>query len=292
MKFRQIDRFVVDVDSPEAVRYFNRSLRVPWSHGARLLTRFPFVTRFLGTSARTPAGAGARHSIEIGDYPDSRRRRTVLLVFDRGMPSAVIKMRQLPGEGSSLAFEAEACERVHPLLPRSTPRVIRFEQTSDAEMLMLTALPGVSAYVAMQQAFAPSRLAERHFDAAARWLTDFRCVLPEASHGDFWAQNLLITEGGEVGVVDWERFEGAGSPDVDLFHFPLTYGLNFRWRRGATDEEKFANTFLERNRVSVAVRDYLRRFDATSSAFLSFLEGRRPRLAAAFRSANESVFSG
>lgn len=283
MKFRQIDRFIVDVDSADAVRYFNRSLRVPWSHAARLLTRFPALTRFLGSPA-----AEQDVPIVITDYPDSRRRRTVKLL----PPASIIKIRELPGDGPSLAIEAEACERVHALLPRSTPKVIRFEQSADAEVLVLTALPGVSAYVEMQRAFAPSRLAERHFEAAARWLTEFRRVLPNASHGDFWAQNLLITEGGEGGVVDWERFEGEGSPDADLFHFPLTYGLNFRWRRGATDEEKFTNTFVKRNRVSVAVRNYMRRFGATSSGFLTFLESRHPNLAAVFSRANESVFSG
>jgi len=283
MKFRQIDRFIVDVDSPDAVRYFNRSLRVPWSHAARLLTRFPALTRFLGS----PASA-QDVPIVITDYPDSRRRRTVKLV----PPASVIKIRELPGDGPSLAIEAEACERVHALLPRSTPKVIRFEQTKDAEVLVLTALPGVSAFVAMQQAFAPSRLAEWHFEAAARWLTEFRRVLPNASHGDFWAQNLLITESGESGVVDWERFEGEGSPDADLFHFPLTYGLNFRWRRGATDEEKFTRTFVERNSVSLAVRNYLRRFGATSGAFRKFLENRHPKLVAVFSRVNESVFSG
>lgn len=283
MTFRQIDRFIVDVDSPQAVRYFNRSLRVPWSHAARLLTRFPFLTRFLGAPA-LPQEA----PIIITDYPDSRRRRTVRIV----LPATVIKIRELPAEGPSLAIEAKACERVHPLLPRSTPRVIRFEQTNDAEVLVLTAVPGTSAYVEMQQAFVPSRLAARHFEAAARWLAELRRVMPHASHGDFWAQNLLISDSGEAGVVDWERFEEEGSPDTDLFHFPLTYGLNFRWRRGATDEEKFANTFLARNRVSLAVRDYLRRFEATPSALLTFLESRHPKLAEVFRRANESVFSG
>ena len=170
--------------------------------------------------------------------------------------------------------------------------MIHFEQTKDAEVLVLTAVPGVSAYVEMQQAFVPSRLAARHFDAAARWLAEFRRVMPNASHGDFWAQNLLISESGEAGVVDWERFEAEGPPDADLFHFPITYGLNFRWRRGATDEEKFAKTFLARNRVSLAVRDYLRRFGATSSDFLKFLESSQPSLARVFSRAVESVFSG
>jgi hypothetical protein len=283
MKFRQIDRFIVDVDSPEAVRYFNRALRVPWSHAARLLVRFPFLTRFLGKAA-TPRDA----PIVVCDYPDSVRRRTVKIV----LPSQIVKIRELPSEGSSLAVEAKACERVHAALPQSTPRVIRYEETPGAEVLVLTMLPGVSAYVEMQQAFAPARLAERHFDAAAKWLEEFRRAMPDASHGDFWAQNLLISEGGEAGVVDWERFAIDGAADADLFHFPLTYGLNFRWRRGATDEEKFSKTFLERNRVSGAVRRYLTRFGATSSAFLRFLESGHPKLASVFSKAGESVFSG
>ena len=116
--------------------------------------------------------------------------------------------------------------------------------------------------------------------------------MPGASHGDFWAQNLLMNDGGEVGVVDWERFDAVGSPFEDIFHFPLTYGLNFRWRRGATKEEKFRKTFLERNRVSTAVRDYLRRFRATPQQFRTFLEARDPAFAEVFRRAGASVFSG
>ena len=203
-----------------------------------------------------------------------------------------MKIRELPSEGASLAVEAVACELVHAALPESTPRVIRFDQTADAEVLVLSALRGRSAYVEMQQAFAPSRLATRHFDAAATWLAAFRRAMPNASHGDFWAQNLLISESGEAGVVDWERFDAAGSPLDDVFHFPLTYGLNFRWRRGATAEEKFVKTFLERNRVSVAVRRYLRQFSATATDFRRYLEATHPHLAAIFSRASESVFSG
>jgi hypothetical protein len=283
MKFRQIDRFIVDVDSPEAVRYFNRALRVPWSNAARVLTRFPFLTRFLGDIAPKQDAP-----IVICDYPDSKRRRTVKLL----LPSQIVKIRELPAEGMSLAVEAEACKQVHAALPSSTPKVIRFEQTRDAEVLVLTALRGVPAYVEMQQAFAPSRLVERHFETAARWLAEFRHAVPGYSHGDFWAQNLLISDGGEAGVIDWEHFAPEWAPNADLFHFPLTYGLNFRWRRGATDEEKFASTFLERNRVSRAVRRYLEKFGATSRDFLTFLGSRNPTLARVFSRASESVFSG
>ena len=90
MTFRKIDRFIVDVDSPRAVRYFNQSLRVPWSHGARLLTRLPFLTRFLGrpTSAQDA-------QIVVTDYPDSRRRRTIKFIF----PATVMKVRELPAKG-------------------------------------------------------------------------------------------------------------------------------------------------------------------------------------------------
>jgi len=292
MKFRQIDRFLVDVDSPAAVRYFNKSLYVPWSHGARIVARFPRLTRFRGTTVATQNAP-----LVITDYPDSRRRRTVMVLFAGDEPAQIVKIRSLPADGASLGIEAEACERVHRALPRSTPKVIRYEQTGDAEVMVLSALRGRSAYVEMQQAFAPSRLAARHFDAAALWLAAFRQAMPNASHGDFWAQNLLISDDGEVGVVDWERFATEDSPFSDLFHFPLTYGLNFRWKPGATTEEKFAMTFLERNRVSVAVRRYLSRFAKTSMASLSadfrrFLQARDPRLAEVFDRASVSVFSG
>jgi len=44
-----------------------------------------------------------------------------------------------------------------------------------------------------------------------------------AVHGDFWMGNLLTHNGKLLGVVDWERFEPAGSPGRDLARFALTH---------------------------------------------------------------------
>jgi len=78
-----------------------------------------------------------------------------------------------------------------------------------------------------------------------------------AVHGDFWARNLLLC-GDRVGVVDWEHFRDVGSPLEDLFHFALSYGLNYPWSRyrRLPPLEAFRHTFLERNPVSRAVRRY------------------------------------
>ncbi|HJP79280.1 MAG TPA: aminoglycoside phosphotransferase family protein [Pseudonocardiaceae bacterium] len=44
-----------------------------------------------------------------------------------------------------------------------------------------------------------------------------------AVHGDFWLGNLLTHERKLTGVVDWERFEPAGSPGRDLARFALAH---------------------------------------------------------------------
>jgi hypothetical protein len=155
----------------------------------------------------------------------------------------------------------------------------------------MSPVPGVSAYIEMQGLLAPGRVVDRHFDAAAEWLFKFHQATG-ASHGDFWARNLLV---GPTAVVDWEHFTEEAPIYADLFHFPLTYGLNYpwaRWRRLPPDEA-FRRTFLEDNRVSRAVRRYLARFGdppALRLPFEAWLEN------SAFRDllgrAGRSVFSG
>lgn len=83
-----------------------------------------------------------------------------------------------------------------------------------------------------------------------------------AVHGDFWARNLLLGDESLPFVVDWEHYEPWGTPVRDLFHFPLTYGLNHPWTRyrRCPPLEAFRRTFVEGNRVSRAVRDYFIRY--------------------------------
>lgn len=185
-------------------------------------------------------------------------------------------------------------------LRRTVPRVLASRVSGGLEALVMEPLPGVSAYVEMQGLLAPGRAVERHLEAAADWLGRFQratrlagrawaaeqvlaelverdgevpglgrlraelagCRLPlVAAHGDFWARNLLVGPGGEAAVVDWEHFAAAASPFEDLFHFALTYGLEYpwgRWRR-LPPLAAFRRTFLEPNRVSRAVARFLGR---------------------------------
>ncbi len=86
-----------------------------------------------------------------------------------------------------------------------------------------------------------------------------------ARHGDFGAWNLLVgrrrqSMGGPMldisGVVDWEYFETEAAPFADLFHFALTYGLDYPWTpyRKYSPEESFRLAFLEESPVSMAIR--------------------------------------
>lgn len=48
---------------------------------------------------------------------------------------------------------------------------------------------------------------------------------PRVVHGDFWPGNILVEHGTVSAVVDWERWEPAGSPIRDLGRFAVSYSL-------------------------------------------------------------------
>ncbi len=94
-----------------------------------------------------------------------------------------------------------------------------------------------------------------------------------ASHGDFWARNLILRRrsGGRSqamteisGVVDWEHFSRSAPPFEDLFHFALTYALDYPWSPFARKppEDAFRRGFLSDNAVSRGIR----------SAFLGYCD--------------------
>ncbi len=60
--------------------------------------------------------------------------------------------------------------------------------------------------------------------ALERRLSAHRCP-QRIVHGDFWAGNLLLRDGTVSGVIDWERWEPAGSPVRDLGRFAVSYSL-------------------------------------------------------------------
>lgn len=88
-----------------------------------------------------------------------------------------------------------------------------------------------------------------------------------AVHGDFWARNLLLRRNRSdrrprptgARVVDWECFAAEGPPFADLFHFALSYGLDFPWSgyRRRPPVEAFRLGFLEENTVSREIRTFL-----------------------------------
>lgn len=283
--FAELGRFLVPLGSKPALRYFNDALYVPHGLAGRIrrtIGRPPF--------RRTTSIEGAEHLFELHggdphefiilrDYESSRRGRVVAFAFPGASttPAAVVKAQHATTGSTSLRKEGEALERLvailPPLLGATVPRVLRIETSARGEILVTTALPGRSAYVDMQGSLVPWRYAGPHFRGAARWLASFHdatasartdeiggiAVRRTAVHGDFWLRNVLIDAAGGIGVVDWEHFVSDGSPFVDLFHYALTYGVSYPFRlyRPADAELAFARTFLERSRVSRAVRAYL-----------------------------------
>lgn len=299
MTLAQVDRFVFPAGDPGIAAYVFERLFAPHSLRERLRRSAGLATRAAKPlpeeeairerieSALRSLGLETHRWLLVEDYSGNGRGRRVVFLFREGQasPAAVLKL------GSGLAREAEAlrflAERLPPDLRDSVPRLL----DSRDEALLMSPVPGVSAYVEMQGLLAPGRAVGRHFDAAADWLVRFHAATG-ASHGDFWARNLLV---GPTAVVDWEHFAEEAPIHADLFHFPLTYGLNYpweRWRR-LPPEEAFRRTFLEDNRVSRAVRRYLARFADPASLrrpFAAWLENARFR--DLLGRAGRSVFSG
>lgn len=297
MTLAQVDRFVFPAGDRGIAAYLFGRLFAPHNLRERLRRSAGLATRAarplpeeepirerIETALRS-LGLETHRWLLVQDYSDNGRDRLVVFLFGEDGPTSVLKL------GGGLQRESEALRFLEERLPAdlrgSVPRLL----DSGEEALLMSPVQGVSAYVEMQGLLAPGRAVDRHFDAAAGWLLRFHRSTG-ASHGDFWARNLLV---GPTAVVDWERFSEEAPIHADLFHFPLTYGLNYpweRWRRLPPDEA-FRRTFLEDNRVSRAVRRYLARFADPASLrwpFEAWLEnaGFREMLGRAGR----SVFSG
>jgi hypothetical protein len=278
-------------DSFAARLYYERCLNVPKSRKQRLLRPLrmlvaPLFRRKVPDDALAKllwqAAPPAHNSVVLDDTDQDGRRRLLAFLFERRgrAPFAVAKAQSDLFNGS-LRNEADGLRRVRELLPppvRATvPEVLRFQAGAWGEVLVLSALPGRSAYLDMRASLLPSRFLERHFGAASRWLAAFHDATG-ATHGDFWPHNLLL-DGNRVSVVDWENFRPSSSPYIDLVHFPLTYGQSFRY---ADPETSFARTFLEPTPLSRAVAGYLRDYAARrgldpralGAAFAEFLTTR------------------
>jgi hypothetical protein len=328
-------RFLVPLEAP-LVRYFRRYLFVPHGWRERLAGRLPgplgrpalFRRPASGAEATTETVASALRTGDLlrgtplegrpglrfvvqRDDPAEARGRLIAFLFGEGdkRPAAVLKLRPHDSARLTLRQEWEAlrwAERLPVTLAAAVPSPLAFHEGDRAEALLLSWLPGRSAYVEMQSALRPRLGVARHFAEAAAWLARFhratrrpdrtfvpahepaagpeaatgspglpwieevarlcveRPLLLSASHGDFWARNLLLDGGGSAAVVDWEHFCEEAPPFEDLFHFPLTYGLNYPWSGGRrrAPEAAFRLTFIEDNHVSRQVRAYFRLYCA------------------------------
>lgn len=94
-----------------------------------------------------------------------------------------------------------------------------------------------------------------------------------ASHGDFWAGNLIVSREG-VGVCDWEGFIEHSFPFHDLLMFITSYGLNFPWRLGRYAESHLAfnATFSGEGWMAQLVRRHLTRYCAAIGVTPKLLE--------------------
>jgi len=310
--YGELDRFLVPLDAPLARRWFTSSLYVP--QGRRGLLRLALGRSRLRRASGTE---GVEHllalldevrgavplaaAIYVRDYVTSTRGRVLGFFFADGAaePSVVAKAQFAR---DTLRIEAQTLEQMRAFLPPALqptlPRVFRFHESPRGELLVLSMLPGRSAYVEMRSSLAPWRSVDAHFDAASRWLAAFHdatrttattivngvAVPHSAVHGDFWPRNVLHNASGAiVGVVDWEHFIPAASPFLDLFHYAVAYGTAY-FRR-ATEEEAFRKTFAANNRVSRAVQRYLHDYATRAGlphkvllpAFRAFLESRGRR---------------
>lgn len=232
------------------------------------------LVRELEQSADALDAAGLRplapeRTIVLRDYEAGSRGRLLVFGFPEGAsePSAVVKLRDPSAPGASLRLERDALQNVRACraLAATVPEPLLYQNTDGAEILVLSSVPGTSAYVEMQNSLRPAGRVGTHFEAAAEWLARFHLAVGSA-HGDYWARNLLLrplpSGGTSVAVVDWEHFSAAGDPLRDLFQFPVTYGLNYPWRRYRRfpAPEAFRRTFLESDGVADHVAAYFRRY--------------------------------
>jgi hypothetical protein len=286
--------------SPAASRYIARTMLVPNSRRERVLrlVRRPawavpsqddplvsLLSRVLANGVLQGRSPSEIRTAPFIDEDQDGRKRLLALFFDAAaeMPFAVAKV-QIDLRTGSLQPEVDGLHRVAELLPPQLkmriPEILYFEKTATGEVLIVSALPGRSAWFDLKASLMPSLMVDAHFDAAARWLSTFQNATRRedrnvAGHGDFWPHNVLLDRNGTVSVVDWEHFRDASSPFVDLFQYPLTYGIAYPWRlyHSLPPARAFERTFLDRNRVSRAVRRYLENYTAASGMPWSSLSG-------------------
>lgn len=184
--------------------------------------------------ASPPPGAGALAGVVAWvlalPHDEDRRGRLTAFLFPGGadtrrpVPDRLLKLRPESAGGPGLATEGEVLSRLARELPAELARTVpallgsgRAPVGADGrdggprpgwEVLALSALPGRSAYVELQGAFAPAPRAPGHLAAALRWLVRFR--ESTARSGECWS--LPPWEELDPGAAE-EGGAGARRPD-------------------------------------------------------------------------------
>ena len=227
----------------------------------------------------------------LRDYEGESRGRNVLFLFaDSPVPALIAKVRRMSSTTPPLETEAMMLRAVHSrvgdIVARTIPRTIDLLQTSDAEILLLSVLPGRPLALAMQRTLRPSSAFASHLAAAGSWLGRFHQATRNdrgevAVHGDFWPRNVLYDGNELTGVVDWEGGSSHGEPETDLFTLPLLFATDTAsW--GKEDlTGRYRRAFLEDSALSRAIRRYLHAYCETSSVPFGELRAMFERFVAA-----------
>lgn len=78
-------------------------------------------------------------------------------------------------------------------------------------------------------------------------------------HGDPGCWNLVVTQSGRLGFLDWEAAEPNGMPLWDLFYFLRSYGVAVSRAAGTHDPtESFVRHYLEESDLGVILVDAVR----------------------------------
>lgn len=113
--------------------------------------------------------------ILVAPRPGGPAGRAAVFAFPRrgATPVAVMKVRARDEGAPDLGGEARALERLAHLsedVVETVPRLLAHRRESGREVLVTTALPGRSGYVALHRGRAPVRDADRQLEAVAEWL--------------------------------------------------------------------------------------------------------------------------
>lgn len=126
--------------------------------------------------AATPTLGEWHRVILLREYANGKRDRLVVFAFEDGAlrPSRVVKLSAREGAGRPLARERDALryvgDRLPPELKATVPRLLEYRADAETELLVMSHLPGSSAYNQTQNRLRPRRWLARHFRAAADWL--------------------------------------------------------------------------------------------------------------------------